>query len=66
MISRSPSHEFGFAGSGSLATFPCVRDAEAEGVVRFTVSAPQTLAKQLDRMTREKGYDNRCRVVLLC
>ncbi|MGO8927825.1 MAG: nickel-responsive transcriptional regulator NikR [Limisphaerales bacterium] len=30
-----------------------------EGVVRFTVSVPQTLAKQLDRMTREKGYDNR-------
>ena len=36
-----------------------VKHAKAEGVVRFTVSVPQTLAKQLDRMTREKGYDNR-------
>lgn len=29
------------------------------GVVRFTVSVPADLAKQLDRMTREKGYANR-------
>jgi CopG family nickel-responsive transcriptional regulator len=36
-----------------------VKHAKIEGVVRFTVSVPQTLAKQLDRMTREKGYDNR-------
>jgi CopG family nickel-responsive transcriptional regulator len=36
-----------------------VKHAKTEGVVRFTVSVPQTLAKQLDRMTREKGYDNR-------
>jgi len=36
-----------------------VKNAKTEGVVRFTVSVPQTLAKQLDRMTREKGYDNR-------
>jgi CopG family transcriptional regulator, nickel-responsive regulator len=36
-----------------------VKRATTEGVVRFTVSVPQTLAKQLDRMTREKGYDNR-------
>jgi len=36
-----------------------LKDAKTEGVVRFTVSVPQTLAKQLDRMTREKGYDNR-------
>jgi len=36
-----------------------VKRAKTEGVVRFTVSVPQTLAKQLDRMTREKGYDNR-------
>jgi len=27
--------------------------------VRFTVSVPRDLAKQLDQMTREKGYDNR-------
>jgi CopG family nickel-responsive transcriptional regulator len=38
---------------------PLVKRATTEGVVRFTVSVPQTLAKQLDRMTREKGYDNR-------
>jgi CopG family nickel-responsive transcriptional regulator len=36
-----------------------VKHAKTEGVVRFTVSVPQTLAKQLDRMTWEKGYDNR-------
>jgi len=35
-----------------------VKNAKTDGVVRFTVSVPQTLAKQLDRMTREKGYDN--------
>jgi CopG family nickel-responsive transcriptional regulator len=28
-------------------------------VVRFSVSLPQSLMKQLDAMTREKGYDNR-------
>ena len=36
-----------------------MKHAKTEGVVRFTVSVPQTLAKQLDGMTREKGYDNR-------
>ena len=36
-----------------------MKRATNEGVVRITVSVPQTLAKQLDRMTREKGYDNR-------
>ena len=36
-----------------------MKSAKTEGVVRFTVSVPQTLSKQLDRMTREKGYDNR-------
>jgi CopG family nickel-responsive transcriptional regulator len=36
-----------------------VKHASTEGVIRFTVSVPQKLAKQLDRMTREKGYDNR-------
>jgi len=41
------------------AKFTAVKSAKTEGVVRFTVSVPQTLAKQLDRMTREKGYDNR-------
>ena len=36
-----------------------MKHAKTEGVVRFTVSVPQTLAKQLDQMTREKGCDNR-------
>ena len=36
-----------------------MKHSKTEGVVRFTVSVPQALAKQLDRMTREKGYDNR-------
>ena len=36
-----------------------VRSEIKNGVVRFTVSVPRALAKQLDQMTREKGYDNR-------
>jgi CopG family nickel-responsive transcriptional regulator len=36
-----------------------VKTARTGGVVRFTVSVPRALAKQLDQMTREKGYDNR-------
>jgi len=36
-----------------------VKTPETGGVVRFTVSVPRVLAKQLDQMTREKGYDNR-------
>lgn len=31
----------------------------SEGVVRFSVSVPKQLAMQLERMAREKGYDNR-------
>ncbi len=30
-----------------------------EGVARFSVSLNKGLLKQLDKMTREKGYDNR-------
>jgi len=30
-----------------------------KGVARFSISLPGELAEQLDRMTREKGYDNR-------
>ena len=33
--------------------------SKAEGVVRFTVSVPAGLAKELNKMAREKGYDNR-------
>jgi len=36
-----------------------MKNSKAEGVVRFTVSVPRDLARQLDQMTRQKGYDNR-------
>src|ERR1039458_2745835 len=36
-----------------------MRTAKTDGVVGFTVSVPRDLAKQLDQMTSEKGYDNR-------
>ena len=36
-----------------------MKNSKNDRVVRFTVSVPRELAKQLDRMTREKGYDNR-------
>jgi CopG family transcriptional regulator, nickel-responsive regulator len=32
---------------------------KSESVTRFSMSLPASLAKQLDRMCREKGYDNR-------
>jgi CopG family nickel-responsive transcriptional regulator len=32
---------------------------KTESVTRFSVSLPPTLLKQLDRMAREKSYDNR-------
>jgi CopG family transcriptional regulator, nickel-responsive regulator len=44
------------APAGSLAG---MKSNSTEGVVRFSVSVPKELAKQLDRMAREKGYDNR-------
>jgi CopG family nickel-responsive transcriptional regulator len=34
-----------------------------KGVVRFSVSLPQDVAAALDRMSREKGYDNRSQAV---
>ena len=36
-----------------------MKSQSSDGVVRFSVSVPTELAKQLDRMAREKGYDNR-------
>ena len=36
-----------------------MKSQSSEGVVRFSVSVPKELAKQLDRMAKEKGYDNR-------
>jgi CopG family transcriptional regulator, nickel-responsive regulator len=40
-----------------------VKTAKTNRVVRFTVSVPGDLARQLDRMTREKGYANRSTAV---
>jgi CopG family transcriptional regulator, nickel-responsive regulator len=36
-----------------------VKQVKDEGVVRFSISVPGSLARQLDRMAAEKGYDNR-------
>jgi len=43
----------------SFAKVSRVKKPAKDGVVRFTVSVPRELARQLDQMTREKGYDNR-------
>ena len=40
-----------------------VKQPGVEGVVRVTVSLPKSLARQLDQMTRERGYDNRSSAV---
>ena len=36
-----------------------VKAKGSQGVARFSISLPSELAEQLERMTREKGYDNR-------
>jgi CopG family nickel-responsive transcriptional regulator len=36
-----------------------MKTRKPEPVVRFSISVPGGLARQLDEMTREKGYDNR-------
>ena len=36
-----------------------MRNTISDPVTRFSVSLPSSLARELDRMTREKGYDNR-------
>lgn len=36
-----------------------MRNTKSESVTRFSVSLPGALARELDRMAREKGYDNR-------
>ena len=38
---------------------PAMKDKGRQGVARFSISLPAELAGQLDRMTRQKGYDNR-------
>mgnify|MGYP000100214135 CR=1 FL=1 len=40
-----------------------VKESKSSGVVRFSVSVPRDLARQLDQMTREKGYANRSQAV---
>ena len=37
--------------------------ATQDGVVRFSVSLPRQLAKQLDQMAREKSYHNRSQAI---
>lgn len=59
--------EGGAAGPGPLALIHAARSGNlhrmstkrGDGVARFSVSVPGELARQLDRMCREKGYDNR-------
>lgn len=36
-----------------------MKQVKDEGAVRFSISVPASLARQLDRMAREKGYVNR-------
>jgi CopG family nickel-responsive transcriptional regulator len=36
-----------------------VQQDKEEGAVRFSISVPGSLARQLDRMVAQKGYDNR-------
>src|SRR5512141_1444331 len=36
-----------------------MRNTEKSAVTRFSVSLPAGLARELDRMTAQKGYDNR-------
>jgi len=37
--------------------------ASTKGVVRFSVSLPQTLVKEFDEVRRKMGYDNRSKAV---
>jgi len=45
--------------TGDSVKVRTVKTEKADRVVRFTVSVPGNLAKQLDQMTREKGFTNR-------
>lgn len=47
----------------SCAKVARVRKPSSDGVVRLTVSLPRALAKELDRMAREKGFSNRSMAV---
>jgi CopG family transcriptional regulator, nickel-responsive regulator len=46
------------SGASLLGSFDMKR-GKPEPVVRFSISVPGGLARQLDEMAREKGYDNR-------
>ena len=48
-----------FTPNGLPVSLAAMKSQSSEGVVRFSVSVPKELAKQLDRMAKEKGYDNR-------
>jgi CopG family nickel-responsive transcriptional regulator len=48
-----------FTPDGLPDSLAAMKSQSSEGVVRFSVSVPKELAKQLDRMAKEKGYDNR-------
>jgi CopG family nickel-responsive transcriptional regulator len=47
----------------SCAKVARVRKPSTDGVVRLTVSLPKALAKELDKMAREKGFNNRSMAV---
>ena len=40
-----------------------MRNTGVEAVTRFSVSLPASLARDLDQMTKEKGYDNRSHAI---
>ena len=48
-----------FTPDGLPDSLAAMKSQSSEGVVRFSVSVPKELATQLDRMAKEKGYDNR-------
>ena len=56
-MSTEPSPSIDRAGRS--ATLFGVRQVKDEGAARFSISVPASLAKQLDRMAAQKGYDNR-------
>ena len=44
---------------GQGVTLLLVKQVKEERAMRFSISVPPTLARQLDQMARQKGYDNR-------
>lgn len=46
-------------GLGDSVSLFAVNTGKKEPVVRFSISLPGALAKQLDQMAHQKGYDNR-------